>query len=224
MVFYASVPSNNSLVAQFLKQELDSQLEEEAKSNFWQGIIVGRRHLKNYLEEADCILIGPGMERSAYTRRLSNHLLRQYPDKKWVVDAGALQMIDPKLLNENCIITPHHQEMAILESKDEAFSPKNYLAKPLCLLKGQIDQIFYQGKVLEVTGGNAGMTKGGTGDVLAGLVAALYCQNDALKSAIVGSQVNKLAGDELYKSVGPYFNASDLVKKIPEILWGKIND
>ena len=39
--------------------------------------------------------------------------------------------------------------------------------------------------------GNAGMTKGGTGDVLAGLVAALYCKNEAFLSACAGSYINK---------------------------------
>jgi len=219
MVFYSSVPSNNRLVAKFLNNQFDGTLEEQAKNNFWQGIVVSRKKLKPYLEEADCILIGPGMERSHYTARLSNRLLKQYPDKKWVIDAGALQMIKPTLLNANCIITPHQQEMALLNDKNPNFNPDNYTAQATCLLKGQSDLIFSHGQKIEIKGGNAGMTKGGTGDVLAGLVAALYCQNDAQTSAIAASQVNKLAGDKLYKTVGPYFNASDLVAMIPEILW-----
>jgi len=68
------------------------------------------------------------------------------------------------------------------------------------------------------------MTKGGTGDVLAGLLAALYCQNDALTSTIIASYINKKAGDSLYKSVGPYFNASDLVAKIPQVLWETLQE
>jgi NAD(P)H-hydrate repair Nnr-like enzyme with NAD(P)H-hydrate dehydratase domain len=50
MVFYASTPENNQLI-------------KEAKQNFWNGIVVPRAELENYLKEADCILIGPGMER-----------------------------------------------------------------------------------------------------------------------------------------------------------------
>jgi NAD(P)H-hydrate epimerase len=71
----------------------------------------------------------------------------------------------------------------------------------------------------EIVGGNAGMTKGGTGDALAGLVAALYCTNDILVSAMWGSAVCKRAGDELYEKVGTFFNASDLTAKIPETFW-----
>ena len=95
--------------------------------------------------------------------------------------------------------------------------------KYLILLKGPIDKIYYQGQELEVSGGNAGMTKGGTGDVLAGLVAALYCQNNILTSAVVASYVNKKAGESLSWRVGPFFNASDLVNEVPKVFWKEIN-
>jgi NAD(P)H-hydrate epimerase len=75
-----------------------------------------------------------------------------------------------------------------------------------------------------IKGGNAGMTKGGTGDVLAGLLAALYCKNSALTSTIVASYINKKTGDFLFEKVGPNFNASDLVENIPQILWRAIQE
>ena len=59
------------------------------------------------------------------------------------------------------------------------------------------------------------MTKGGTGDVLAGLIAALACKNNPLLATIAGSFINKKAGDMLYTRVGPYFNATDLANQIP---------
>ena len=62
------------------------------------------------------------------------------------------------------------------------------------------------------------MTKGGTGDVLAGLVAALACKNDSFLAASAGSFINKKAGDSLFKRVGPYFNASDLCDEIPKVM------
>ena len=224
MVFYSSVPSNNRLLSRLQTQELDQQLVNTAKSHFWQGIVVSRHHLAEYITEADCVLIGPGMERSRYTKKLVDRLLRRYPQQKWVVDAGALQMVEPQLLNQQCIITPHHQEIRLLANKDQRFDPSHYQAPATCLLKGPIDQIFYQDQThtrqqINISGGNPGMTKGGTGDVLAGLLAALYCRNDQLTSAVVASQVNKLTGDKLYQQVGPHFNASDLLNTIPQVLW-----
>ncbi len=208
MVFYSSVPSNNKLI-------------REAKENFWSGIVIERRQIKNYIDEADTILIGPGMDRSFYTQKLVNNLLRKYPNKKWVIDAGALQMLDTKLLNKQHVITPHHQEMALLAQKDELFDENNYQANCYCLLKGPTDKIFApkQKQAIEVTGGNAGLTKGGTGDVLAGLLAALYCKNEALDSCLVASFVNKKAGEELYQNQGIYYNSNDLLKMIPQVLW-----
>ena len=67
------------------------------------------------------------------------------------------------------------------------------------------------------------MTKGGTGDVLAGLIASLACKNDLYLAAKCGSYINKKAGESLYKKQGIYFNATDLVGEIPQVM-GKLID
>ncbi len=234
MVFYASVPSNNQLI-------------HEAKSNFWNGIVIQRNQIEDYLDEADCILIGPGMERvlnetndilnttESYvnhlptdkdweenTQTIVNYLLAKYPTKKWVIDAGALQMIDPILLTSSCIITPHQKEMEILLGKCKTENQRINLNKSTVLLKGEVDKVIHNQEEYLIPGGNPGMTKGGTGDVLAGLVAGLYTNNQILPSTIVSSHVNKKTGDLLYKKNGPFFNATDLVNKIPQVLWSEI--
>lgn len=213
MVFYSSVPSNNLLIKRRLAQQ---QLTEEAKENFWQGIVVEHGDLDPYLTEADAVLIGPGMDRSRFTADFSNRLLKKYPQRKWVIDAGALQMLDPALLNKNCIITPHRQEMELLQAKDSRYHASNYRGEAFCLLKGPQDQIFapHSGKGILISGGNAGLTKGGSGDVLAGLLAALYCKNDALTSCLVASYINKKAGQSLFRRQGVYYNSSDLVQAV----------
>jgi NAD(P)H-hydrate epimerase len=204
MVFYASVPENNELIKQ-------------AKQNFWNGIVIQRQEIDKYITEADCILIGPGMDRSEKTEKVTNNLLKNYPEKKFVVDAGALQMVNPELLNSQHIITPHSRELAVLTTKN--FNPEKFAG--ITLVKGKVDQVITKNKTVEIPGGNTGMTKGGTGDVLAGLIAALYCKNDAITATITGSYTCKTAGDQLYSQVGPYFNASDLVEEIPKVLWQK---
>ena len=85
-------------------------------------------------------------------------------------------------------------------------------------MKGQTDVVCSPDECVMIPGGNAGMTKGGTGDVLAGLVAALATKNDLWLSAIAGSYINKKAGESLYKRVGLYFNATDLVHEIPMVM------
>lgn len=239
MVFYSSVPENNAIV-------------QKAKEEFRDGIVVPRNQLEHYIDEADCLLIGPGMVRSEkfkvqseklqfkiknlreidqiqdegeQTYYLTQYLFSKYPNKKWVIDAGAFQMMSPewlKQLNGNVIVTPHRKEFETLfkekSDKQEAISRKAKEYNCIILLKGPIDIVCSPQECVEVQGGNPGMTKGGTGDVLAGLVAALACKNHMFLAARIGSFVNKKAGDELYKRVGPYFNASDLVDEIPKVM------
>ena len=101
LVHYASVPENNELI-------------KEAKKEFRNGIVIERKDIENYIEEDDCILIGPGMERNKETEDLTNRLLKKYSNKQWVIDAGALQMMDISLMPKNAILTPHHGEFASL--------------------------------------------------------------------------------------------------------------
>jgi hydroxyethylthiazole kinase-like uncharacterized protein yjeF len=202
LVHYSSVPENNELVA-------------KAKEEFRNGIVVSRSDLESYIEEDDCILLGPGMTRDEETRDLTNRLLTKHPEKQWVIDAGALQMMNLDLIPKNAILTPHHGEYAHTFGTEEiANVAKKYHC--ILLLKGEKDiACSSDGKCQEILGGNGGMTKGGTGDVLAGLIAALACKNDPFLATITGSFINKKAGDELYKKVGPYFNATDLANQIP---------
>jgi NAD(P)H-hydrate epimerase len=220
MVFYASVPSNNELVAQEKQREYEEKHQRQAKQSFWNGIVVAQDQVRSYAEEADVILIGPGMDRSTVTANRVHDLVRAFPAKKWVIDAGALQMIDPKLIPTAAILTPHQGELEMLQEK--GFKVSQAVADGVTILvKGKVDTIYARGldRPLEVIGGNPGMTKGGTGDVLAGLVAGLYATQTAVVATVVSSVTNKAAGDSLYERVGPYFNASDLVDEVPQVLW-----
>ncbi|HEX8964963.1 MAG TPA: NAD(P)H-hydrate dehydratase [Patescibacteria group bacterium] len=235
MVFYASVPENNKLV-------------HEAKQEFRNGIVVPREDVENYIEEADCILIGPGMVRTdapisesklalkslktlssikdegAQTFLLTEYLLGKYPHKKWVIDAGSLQMLNPKWLlplKGNAILTPHEKEFERtfnVKATEENVLNMATLYKTTIILKSHADIVCNATECVVVKGGNAGMTKGGTGDVLAGLTAALYCKNDSFVAAQAASFFNKKAGDALFEKVGYYFNSSELANEIPVIM------
>lgn len=215
MVFYSSVPENNQIV-------------QHAKEEFRNGIVVKRSDVESYAKEADCILIGPGLPREEGkqtgdddTQALTEDLLKKFPDKKWVVDGGSLQVITPDILPQTAIITPHFKEFEMLFGVARTEENIQEMAKRyniVILTKGVEDIVCSPDKCIKIPGGNAGMTKGGTGDVLAGLVGALYCKNDALLAAVAGSYINKTAGDTLFKEVGYYYNASDLVNEIPKVL------
>lgn len=215
MVFYSSVPENNEI---FLT----------LKKEFRNGIVIPRDKMESYIEEADCILIGPGLPRESgmeegdeNTKELTEKLFKQYPDKKWVVDGGSLQVIMPDILPKNSIVTPHHGEFKTLFKTEGNETTVPEMAKKygvVVLAKGEEDIVASPTEAVKIPGGNAGMTKGGTGDVLAGLVASLYTKNDAFLSACAGSYINKKAGDSLFERVGYYFNASDLASEIPKVM------
>ncbi len=215
MTFYSSISENNEIV-------------KEAKKEFRDGIVIPRGKIEDYINEADCVLIGPGLPRKEGeeegdddTKELTERLLKKFPNKKWVIDGGSLQTISPESIPSNSIVTPHQGEFKILFGKDPTPENVKKMAekyKIVILTKGEKDIIASPNELVEVSGGNAGMTKGGTGDVLAGLVAALYCKNDAFLSACAGSYINKKAGESLGKKVGLYFNSSDLVDEIPKVM------
>ncbi len=237
MVFYSSVAENNQIVY-------------ELKKEFHNGIIVQRKDVEGYITEADVILIGPGMVRTEknltgtqrvltldeinaledegeQTYFLTKYLLEKYPHKKWIIDAGALQMMEPEWLlklHGNAIVTPHVQEFGrVFGAPNDTISDDHVAAiakKYQCVivLKGEEDTVCSPEQCVSIAGGNAGMTKGGTGDVLAGLIAALACKNELFLSATAGSYINKKAGESLYDRVGYYFNASDLADEIPKVM------
>jgi hydroxyethylthiazole kinase-like uncharacterized protein yjeF len=247
MVFYSSVQENNTIV-------------QDLKKEFRNGIVVPRNEIDSYAAETDCILIGPGMVRTDSAKLhvqneklrleeinalkdeglqsyyLTKYLLEKYPQKKWVIDAGALQMMEPEWLlplKGNVILSPHPMEFNRVEAgikKQEirdTFEKKTLEEKVqlfakayncITLLKGQEDIVCSPDKCVLISGGNAGMTKGGTGDVLAGLVAALACKNDLYLAATAGAYFNKKAGESLFKKVGYTFNASDLAQELPVVM------
>ncbi|MBI4091643.1 MAG: NAD(P)H-hydrate dehydratase [Candidatus Levybacteria bacterium] len=215
MVFYSSVETNNRIV-------------ESIKSEFRNGIVIPRSKLENYIQESDCILIGPGLPRKEGqekgdddTKELTERMFASFPNKKWVVDGGSLQVIEPDVLPKSTIVTPHQGEVRKLFGVEPIDENVEQMAKKfgiVILLKGEYDVVASPTESVRISGGNPGMTKGGTGDVLAGLIAALYCKNDAFLSAAAGSYVNKKVGDSLFKKVGYYFNASDLAAEIPIVM------
>ncbi|MCL4382734.1 NAD(P)H-hydrate dehydratase [Patescibacteria group bacterium] len=223
MVYFATPEENVGKAADSLRASLSSFI--------W----VPWEEKEDYVAKSDAVLIGPGFmrfrsektphgdrnhlcdEACRETREYTKALLTAYPHQKWVIDAGSLQVLDNEWIPVGSILTPNAKEYSYLYmGLDPAEASKKY--KCTIILKGKVDIICSNGERVEITGGNEGMTKGGTGDVLAGLTVALYSQNDAFFSAKEASKIAKTAGDELYKKVGLNFNADDLANKIPEVM------
>lgn len=221
LVHYASTPENNALVT-------------SAKQQFRNGIVIDRKDIDAYIAEDDCILIGPGMTRDGETEALTHALLSSYPEKQWVIDAGALQMIRLSDIPKGAVLTPHQKEFEGLwekASREGMRRAQDHMSDEervrdfarvfdcTVLLKGSVDIVCSADDSRHIEGGNEGLTKGGTGDVLAGLVAALSCRSTPFSAAVVASYVVKKTADELHQTVGPFFNASDVAARVPQILF-----
>jgi NAD(P)H-hydrate epimerase len=89
------------------------------------------------------------------------------------------------------------------------------------LLKGPVDIISDGEKVRFNRTGTPLMTVGGTGDVLAGVTAALFCHLPAFDAACVAAYVNGKAGMAVEKQRAGGMLASDLVDHIPDELFGR---
>jgi len=233
LVHYSSVPEDNKLVAKLKKE-------------FRNGIVIPRSEIENYIEEDDCILIGPGMVRSdaaeiqsrfnrdkiqnlteleqisdegIQTYVLTKYLLEKYNYKKWVIDAGSLQMIEPQWIPAGSVLTPNQKEYQRLFGN---MDPSAVAKKFNCVIvyKLPLTTVCSPDRCIEIKGGNAGLTKGGTGDVQAGLTVGLLAKNDPFLAASAASFVVKKAADELYKRVGTVYNADDLAIEIPKVFSG----
>ncbi|MEW5996442.1 MAG: NAD(P)H-hydrate dehydratase [Candidatus Micrarchaeota archaeon] len=165
--------------------------------------------------EADCALAGPGLGDAHLDL---GKLGRKYA--KTILDGDALRKAEPKEL-KGCLITPHEGEFRKLFGVGG--SPEHVRAMAgkwgcTILKKGRVDMVSDGKETVLVKGGNAGMTKGGTGDVLAGLLCALYAKNDAMEAAVAASRANKRAGELLFREKGYAYCASDLAEKLPEAI------
>ena len=147
--------------------------------------------IKERVAEADCLAIGPGLGREERLPQIVCLVLKT--GKPAVVDADALNALsrlddDEKaaLLHEKAVLTPHPGEMARLTGlsideikADMAGVAAEYARRWRCtvLLKGARTAIAGpDGRLKWNETGNAGLAKGGSGDVLTGIILALLGQ------------------------------------------------
>jgi NAD(P)H-hydrate epimerase len=160
------------------------------------------------LEKYSVIGIGPGMGTNKQTREAIFNLIKTY-SKPVVVDADglnslALQPEYIQTLPPHSILTPHPKEFERLfgtcENDFERITRTKEKAKEhniIIVLKGHYTFIALpDGSSYFNSTGNAGMAKGGSGDVLTGIITALCAQNyKPGEAALLGVYLHGLAGD-----------------------------
>ena len=145
-----------------------------------------------------------------------------------VLDASALiPEILPIITNTESIITPHGGEYMrifsteLKESLEEQIKDVVKKAEEhgiTIILKGWRNIISDGKQTSVIKRSTPAMTVGGTGDVLAGLVAALYCKMSSFNASCFGVYFNGKAAELAFNKVGLHMMASDLVDNLPEIM------
>ncbi|MCD8222699.1 MAG: NAD(P)H-hydrate dehydratase [Clostridiales bacterium] len=198
---------------------LQSQIPEAIVASYDPDQIDGSPELiERQCEWADAIVLGPGLGREPYVEILVRTVL-EYAYVPIILDADALNTIAayPQLtryLTENMILTPHIGEMSRLMNlasekikEDRIRTAREYSARTgaVCVLKDASTVIADKdGRVYINTSGCCAMAKGGSGDVLTGVIGALVAQGmDGIEAAAYGVYVHGLAGEKAAQEKGP---------------------
>ena len=191
-------------------------------------------------KHATAIAIGPGLSTSGASIKAVLELLPQL-NAPTVIDADALNAI--ATLNEDsptcdgaaidylqkqqapAILTPHVREFARLfgSRPDKSFEIPNRLkaitssTNKVILLKGAPTYIASpDGSVYVIPTANSGMAKGGSGDVLTGIIVALLSQGlDATEAAVLGALLHQKAGRITREELGAFsMLPSDVIRNL----------
>ncbi|HCA06420.1 NAD(P)H-hydrate dehydratase [Chryseobacterium sp.] len=169
----------------------------------------GNEFITNFETENETVYgIGPGLGTHEETRRALLDFLKE-STKPLVLDADALNIIskDPenlKLIPELSVITPHPKEFERLFGSTENSFERLKLAREKAaelniyiVLKDHHTQIVSpDGNVFYNITGNAGLAKGGSGDILTGILTSLIAQGYSQEDAcILGVWLHGRAAD-----------------------------
>jgi ADP-dependent NAD(P)H-hydrate dehydratase len=195
--------------------------------------------LLRLIDDADCVLVGPGLLDQPAVDALIQAILEQTkPGRSFVFDAVALKAIRDagvgKAHGHQIILTPHAGEMAGLlecervsvEADPETFARRAAQTFGATVaLKGARTFIAQAQENLGVCRlGNVGLATSGSGDVLAGVIAGLLARGaQPFVAACWGVFLHATAGDRLAEKVGRLgFLARELLPEIPAIMGGAV--
>lgn len=224
-----------SLYPDFIVRKFSAKTDERDEGgNFLTGESASM--ISEMTRECHALLIGPGLGERKETIEAVMRIL-QSVKIPCVLDASAmyaLKKIPVFPLSQPIIVTPHLNEFQKLIDRDffsrdsEQVRQKKMLylqtvSKDLhinIVLKGPEDFVTSdQGETVLNTTGNAGMTVGGSGDVLAGFIVSLIAQGAAPYCACqAAAHIFGLVGEDLFRQKGYGYCASDLAFHIPFVL------
>jgi hydroxyethylthiazole kinase-like uncharacterized protein yjeF len=227
----AAPASQQPIVAAQAPEYMTEALPETAAQSL---SLKAKDRLLELARRMDAVAIGPGLSLDPEAQELARVLIREL-EGPMVVDADALSALAGQLdlLHHAAgprALTPHPGEMArMLGTTIEAVQADRVeMARTFArehgvalALKGAHTVIGGpDGHVTINPTGNPGMAKGGSGDVLTGIVGALLAREIAPTAALrAGCYLHGLAGDVAARERGEYaMLASDIIESLPAAL------
>ncbi|MCX7784646.1 MAG: NAD(P)H-hydrate dehydratase [candidate division WOR-3 bacterium] len=197
----------------------------------------GFDQIKKLLDQTDVLIIGPGITTHPETKALIQKVMVSSKKIPIVLDADGINNITiPMLLKlpanqrAHIVLTPHPGEFSRLIGiapeiiNRERIDLCELWAKKLgtnIVLKGAPTVIGTpDGKVFINPTGNSGLAKGGSGDVLTGLIAGFIAQGATpIYASCLGVYLHGLSADLKVKSTTEYcLTASDLINQLPKAI------
>ncbi len=201
-------------------------------------MVLNRSDLKNTdLNKYNVIGIGPGTGTDIESNHILNHLLNNWTNPL-VIDADALNIFseNKSWLNripEGSVLTPHPGEFRKLFGNwkndfEKIENQRDFSIKMKCVivLKGKNTSIACpDGRIYFNPTGNSGMAKGGSGDVLTGLITGLISSGyNSVAAACLGVYLHGYAGDFAARhKTEQGMTAGDIISCLPEA-WKKVTN
>lgn len=190
-------------------------------------------------EKSDVVMVGCGIGTGEGASLLVKKLLA-LENKSVILDADAINCLcdfkdELKNAKSNVLLTPHPGEMARITNKSvsEIENSREECIKNFCkeynvniLLKGHRTLICNSDttELFVNKTGNSGLSKGGSGDLLSGIIAGLTpaFEGDLFKAAVLGAFVHGLCADVLKENYSEYsILPSDCAEILP-LVYSKI--
>lgn len=200
------------------------------------GDYLTNRHVADILDCAhlrriNSVVLGCGLGRHAATIGAILKLISKFT-VPMILDADALRAIATRpeaVYGKQVILTPHAGELAILLSQSQIssdFEARLVAAKQaahkyhaVVVLKGHIDIITDGATSITNNSGSPYMTKGGFGDTLAGICAALLARGVGMfEAAHAAAYINGKAGEMVAARRGEGVVATDIFDFIPRVI------
>ncbi len=233
MVKVLSVPQNRDLLLRSVPEAMFVPMSENGAEYDLND--ADETRLEEELAWADVVLIGSGLTKTRAGRFLASRSLRQC-DLPMVIDADGLNalamdmdfLLDRKARGCVTYLTPHPGEFVRLFPEKRAQDGQHpyhvrQLAKEygvVLVAKSATTLVTNGEKVYYNTLGSDALAKAGSGDVLAGTLAACACViKDPLEAAVYADALHAVTGAYVAKERGSAgVNASDLIDAMPRLM------